>query len=238
MDIFHNVMKMLGGSSSSSRRTLDDNSYRGNNNPGSRNGGNVYNSSTTAFAERFRPVGLASTSTSDGQARHGAVVTSALWAIARTPALVDAIERAETSFGGEKQLATVLQALQQSAILRDTSALREAVQDANAYLSASNVSFFDGMEPMDIIRSIVSLCGDSDKVFEEALETTYQTRLKCTWDSCAHEENLSEKEESLRCNRAKAQAAIEVRATSSNSGICGNCGQRTLTKVSGISSSV
>lgn len=134
------------------------------NNSGSSNSNNSNNRSTPARGKT-------------GQALHG-VFTSALWAIARTPALVAAVERVETRFGEAPDLSDLLLQLGHPSNLSDDDAprLRAAVEAADAFLKANDggLSLYSRMEPMDVIRGIVGLCGDSDKVFEEAVETTYR----------------------------------------------------------------
>lgn len=98
---------------------------------------------------------------------HG-IMTSALWAVARTPALVEAIESVDATYDEVSQLSLILTKL------RCADDLREAAQAADAFLRASHVTFYDSMEPMEAIRAIVGLCTDSDKVLEQALCTTYR----------------------------------------------------------------
>lgn len=166
---------------------------------------------------------------------HG-VITSALWAIARTPALVKAIERVENSFGGEKQLSSVLEALRQPEVLTDTSLRRDAAENADAYLIASNLALYDSMEPMDAIRGIVGLCGDSDKVLKEAVETTYKTSRRCSAKNCKFWKDRGvELEEELKCIRRTAKQTVEARATSSvKRNDCPQCWSKTVSKVSDV----
>lgn len=99
---------------------------------------------------------------------HG-IMTSALWAIARTPALVEAVGRVEAAgFEVLPRLSSIL------AQLRRTGDHRQAAEAADAFLRASRLSFYDSMEPMDAIRGILGLCGDSEQVLEEAVSTTYR----------------------------------------------------------------
>lgn len=120
------------------------------------------------------------------QAVHGAI-TSALWAIARTPALVTAVEHVETNFGEVPRLSGLLRQLRDPNNLGDMPRLREAADAADAFLrdNDSGLSLYSGMESMDIIRGIVGLCGDSDKVFEEAVETTYRYFASVSIDICS-----------------------------------------------------
>lgn len=105
------------------------------------------------------------------QGVHG-IISSALWAIARTPALVDAIERVESSYGAPT-LSLALGKLR-DADLRDPSSLRAAVEAADAFLQDSRLTTYEAMEPMDAIRGIVGLCGDSERVLDEAVSTAYR----------------------------------------------------------------
>lgn len=110
-----------------------------------------------------------------GHALHG-TITSALWAIARTPALVTAVENVEATFGEEPSLSRLLLQLRDASNLGDAPRVREAADAADVFLKdkGSRLSHYSKMEPMDVIRGIVGLCGDSDQVFEEAVETSYR----------------------------------------------------------------
>lgn len=102
---------------------------------------------------------------------HG-ILTSALWAVARTPALVEAIERANASFGEvSSPLSCILDQLRHAG---DADNLPEAAKAAHAFLRDRRLTFYDSMEPMEAIRSIVGLCVDSDRVLQEAVGTTYR----------------------------------------------------------------
>lgn len=99
---------------------------------------------------------------------HG-IMTSALWAVARTPALVEAIERVEATYNDEvSPLSLILSRL------RHTHDLREAAEAADTFLRDNRLAFHDHMEPMDAIRAIVGLCADPEQVLEEAVSTTYR----------------------------------------------------------------
>jgi len=103
------------------------------------------------------------------QGVHG-MISSALWAIARTPALVDAIQRVESC---SPRLSLALRELTH-ADLHDPSKLRAAVEAAGNFLQDSRLTTYDAMEPMDAIRGIVGLCGDSERVLKEAVSTAYR----------------------------------------------------------------
>lgn len=107
-----------------------------------------------------------------GHALHG-TITSALWAIARTPALVNAVENVEANFGEEPNLSRLLRQLRDAS---DAPSVRKAADAADVFLqgTGSRLSSYSKMEPMDVIRGIVGLCGDSDLVFQEAVETSYR----------------------------------------------------------------
>ena len=106
------------------------------------------------------------------QGIHG-IVSSAMWAVARTPALVDAIERVESSNGAATPLSHALRNLR-DADLSDPPRLRQAIEAADAFLQDSRLLTYDAMEPMDAIRGIVGLCGDSARVLEEAVSSVYR----------------------------------------------------------------
>lgn len=108
------------------------------------------------------------------QGVHG-IISSALWAIARTPVLVDAIKRVESAYGANT-LSLVLGKLR-DADLRDPSRLRAAVEAADAFLQDSRLPTYEAMEPMDAIRGIVGLCGDSERVLDEAVSTAYRCAM-------------------------------------------------------------
>lgn len=103
------------------------------------------------------------------------LISSALWAIARTPALVEAVERVEANDSDDPCLSPVLRALK-PADLSDPSSLRRAGQAAEAFLQANQrkVSVYDDIQPMEAIRAILGICGDSTQVFKETVETTYR----------------------------------------------------------------
>ena len=96
-----------------------------------------------------------------------------MWAVARTPALVDAIERVESSNGAATPLSHALRNLR-DADLSDPPRLRQAIEAADAFLQDSRLLTYDAMEPMDAIRGIVGLCGDSARVLEEAVSSVYR----------------------------------------------------------------
>lgn len=98
---------------------------------------------------------------------HG-IMMSALWAVARTPALVEAIERVDAAYGDVSHLSLTLTQL------RHAEDFREAAEAAEAFLRAKPPTYFDHMGPMDAIRAIVGLCIDSDRVLEETVSTTYK----------------------------------------------------------------
>lgn len=102
-----------------------------------------------------------------GDGVHG-IMTSALWAVARTPALVEAIGRVEATYNAEvSDLCLIL-----SKLRRRTD--DEAAEAADTFLRATPLTFYDHMEPIDAIRAIVGLSADSDQVLEEAASTTYR----------------------------------------------------------------
>ena len=165
---------------------------------------------------------------------HG-VITSALWTIARTPALVEAIDRTENRFDGTKQLSSVLRALRNPAVLTDSSRWRDATENADAYLAASTLSIYDSMKPMDAIRGIAGLCGDSEAVLKEAVEATYKTTISCSALRCPYrEERGLEREEYLRCTRRTVQLTVDSRAicnTTTKRYHCKGCRRKVAAKV-------
>lgn len=179
-----------------------------------------------------------STNINSSKTLHG-VITSALWTIARTPALVEAIDREEDRYRGTKQLSSVLRALRHPVVLTNSSRWRDATENADAYLAASNMSLYDSMEPMDAIRGIAGLCGDSEVVFKEAVEATYKTLVTCIAKRCLYREEMSlEREEQLRCTRKTAQLTVDSRATPSSTTRCypcKACGRKVAAKVSAFS---
>ena len=101
---------------------------------------------------------------------HG-IMTSALWAVARTPALVEAIERVEAEYNDEvSPLCLILSRLRHT----HEGNHRQAAEAADEFLRTSPLTLHDHMEPMDAIRAIVGLCADSELVLEEAVSTTYR----------------------------------------------------------------
>lgn len=110
------------------------------------------------------------------------LISSALWAVARTPALVEAVERVEAYGGDDPFLSAALRALR-PADLSDPGSLRQVAESADAFLQANQrrLSVYDEIQPMEAIRAVLGLCGDSAQVFAETLETTYRCRLlkKC-----------------------------------------------------------
>ena len=106
------------------------------------------------------------------QGIHG-IISSAMWAVARTPALADAVERVESSDGAATPLSHALRSLR-DADLSDPPRLRQAIEAADAFLQDSRLLIYDAMEPMDAIRGIVGLCGDSARVLEEAVSSVYR----------------------------------------------------------------
>lgn len=177
------------------------------------------------------------TTSTSSKALHG-VITSALWTIARTPALVDSIDREEDRYDRTKQLSSVLRALRHPAVLTNSSRWRDATENADAYLAASNLSLYDSMEPIDAIRGIAGLCGDSELVLKEAVGATYKTLITCTIPRCPYrEERGLECEEHLRCIRKTAQLTVDTRATSSSTSKCypcKACRRKVATKVGAI----
>lgn len=168
-----------------------------------------------------------------GKPQHS-VITSALWAIARTPALVDAIEAVEKRDGGDTQLTAVLRSLGSRGVLTNRKTLAATSAQADALLAANRISLFEKMEPMDAIRSVVGLCGDSDEVFERVLETTYKTTLTCLSEGCQYRKDAGELrgETSLACTRSTAQLSIDVRATGTvKSRFCEACQRKSATEV-------
>lgn len=178
------------------------------------------------------------TTNTSSKTLHG-VITSALWTIARTPALVEAIDCEEDRYRGTKQLSSVLRALRHPAVLTNSSRWRDATENADAYLAASNMSLYDSMEPMDAIRGIAGLCGDSGVVLKEAVEATYKTLVTCTAKRCSYREEMSlEREEHLRCTRKTAQLTVDSRATPSSTTRCypcKACGRKVAAKVGAFS---
>eukprot|EP00903_Cladosiphon_okamuranus_P006407 g6271.t1 len=159
---------------------------------------------------------------------HG-IMTSALWAVARTPALVEAIERVEAAFSEDASspLCLILNRL------RRTDDFRAAAEAADAFLRTSRLAFHDHMEPMDAIRAIVGLCGDSEQVLEEAVSTTYRTTLTCTTEGCRFKRDVGlVKEHQLECMKSpKVQLCIEVRATSTRGeAFCDMCKKKGVVK--------
>lgn len=74
------------------------------------------------------------------------VITSALWALARSPALVSAVEFEETRDGSTQQLSKILRDLGRDDVLNNVMKLKDAMGDAEAYLAASNIPRFWRME--------------------------------------------------------------------------------------------
>lgn len=177
-----------------------------------------------------------SSCSSSSKTLHG-VIKSALWTIARTPALVDAIDRMEDRYRRTKQLSSVLRALRHPSVLTDSSRWRDATENADAYLAGSHLSLYNSMEPMDAIRGIAGLCDDAETVLKETVQATYKTLVSCSNPGCLHKEGVRwEHEEHLRCTRSTAQQTVDARATASNSNgtsfyPCKACGKKVASKV-------
>lgn len=73
-------------------------------------------------------------------------IASALWALARTPALVDAIEHEETKHGEEKQLSYILRKLGGDEVVQDSTMAKESIEEAEAYLAATSMPVNGYME--------------------------------------------------------------------------------------------
>ena len=100
--------------------------------------------------------------------RDNGIMTSALWAVARTPVLVEAVERVEARYNEEvSPLCLVLSKLR-------TRTDDDAAEAADAFLRANPLPTYDHMEPMEAIRAIIGLSADSEQVLEEAASTTYR----------------------------------------------------------------
>lgn len=159
-------------------------------------------------------------STSKKKKQHSAIL-SALWALARTPSLVEAIEREECldELDG-KQLSTLLRELGQDTMLIDRKRLREAMETAEAFLAASPPSRFASMEPFDAMRGIIGLCVDSTAVLESAMQAVYYREVSCS--ICKFRIGRREAETQLKCNSETAQLEVEVRANTATTK-CDTC---------------
>ncbi|CAM9487116.1 unnamed protein product [Ectocarpus fasciculatus] len=165
-----------------------------------------------------------------GQAAQGGVINSALWAIARTQALVDAVEHVETKYGDPQVLSGVLHTLRQ-ADLNDTSSIRQATDAASMFLQAHPCAHYTQMHPMEAIRGIVGTCVDSDEVFQAALATTYRITESCTL--CPWKEAKSTATENkFECTTSNSvQMAIELRSAHNvKTGFCGKCDKKSIAK--------
>lgn len=73
-------------------------------------------------------------------------ITAALWALARTPALVNAIKHEESRYGEEQQLSYILRKLGSDQVLNNPALAREAMGEAEVYLAATSIPRNDDME--------------------------------------------------------------------------------------------
>lgn len=221
MDFFNALGKKVFGSSSSSS-TPPRHQRRRSHAP-------EYDRYSTNIADVRGRVEAASKS--DVKKLHS-VVNSALWAIARTPALIHAIDQVE-ALSAENHLTSVLQALGDKRVLDDSAALVGAAERAETFLLTSRMLLYDSMEPMDAIRGIVGLCGDSQRVIENVMRTTYRKTRACTMGRCPFEvdEGLHF-EESLMCTRETAQQTVDARANpASGTKLCTLCMEGTAAEV-------
>ncbi|CAN0482670.1 unnamed protein product, partial [Ectocarpus sp. 12 AP-2014] len=165
-----------------------------------------------------------------GQAAQGGVINSALWAIARTQALVDAIEHAEAKYGDAPVLSGMLQTLRR-ADLNDASSIRQAADAASTFLQANPCHCYSPMHPIDVIRGIVGTCADSDEVFKAALTTTYRITEKCTLCSWKEAKGTAT-EDKFECTTSDSvQMAIELRSAHNiKTGICEKCQKKSVAK--------
>lgn len=219
MDFFNALGKKVFGSSSSS--SAPSRQRRRSDAP-------EYDSYRTNIADVRDRGGAASKS--DGK-KLLSVVNSALWTIARTPALIHAIDQVET-LSGENHLTSVLQALGDRKVLDDSVALIGAAERAETFL-LSRLLHYDSMEPMDAIRGIMGLCGDSQRVIENVMRTTYRKTRACTMGRCPFEvdEGLHF-EESLMCTRETAQQTVDARANPARgTKLCNFCMKATAAEV-------
>eukprot|EP00752_Nemacystus_decipiens_P014321 g12740.t1 len=154
------------------------------------------------------------------------IMISALWAVARTPALVEAVERVEATYNEEaSQLSVVL-----SKLGRRTD--NDAAKDADAFLRTSRLTFYDHMEPMEAIRAIIGLSADSEQVLEEAATTTYRTTMKCNIEGCRFSKDDGPvTEEQLDCKTPKVELSIELRAAcAKRDHLCPLCNKKGVAK--------
>lgn len=147
----------------------------------------------------------------DRNKQQHSVVSSALWALARTPQLLNAVEYEETRDGGEKQLSSILKELARDEILTDSTLLRREMRNAETYLAACHMQRFESMEPLDAMRGIVGLCADSQAVLEQAAQSVYYKQIKCSKPSCAFDTGSRETEVELRCTRQTVQKTVDLR---------------------------
>ncbi|CAN0465320.1 unnamed protein product, partial [Ectocarpus sp. 8 AP-2014] len=165
-----------------------------------------------------------------GQAAQGGVINSALWAIARTQALVDAVEHVEAKYGDAPVLSGMLHTLRR-ADLNDASSIRQAADAASTFLQANPCQYFTPMHPIDAIRGIVGTCTDSEEVFKAALTTTYRITEKCILCSWKETKGTAT-EDKFECTTSESvQMAIELRSAHNvKTGICEKCQKKSVAK--------
>ncbi|CAM9340591.1 unnamed protein product, partial [Ectocarpus sp. 13 AM-2016] len=165
-----------------------------------------------------------------GQVAQGGVINSALWAIARTQALVDAVEHVEAKYGDTPVLSGMLHTLR-LADLNDASSIRQAANAASTFLQANPCQYYTPMHPIDVIRGVVGTCVDSEEVFKAALTTTYRITEKCTLCSWKEAKGTAT-EDKFECTTSDSvQMAIELRSAHNiKTGICEKCLKKSVAK--------
>ncbi|CAN0045433.1 unnamed protein product [Ectocarpus sp. 4 AP-2014] len=186
--------------------------------------GGLHNSSSSSSASG------PPTRARSGQAAQGGVINSALWAIARTRALVDAVEHVEAKYGDAPVLSGMLHTLRR-ADLNDASSIRQAADAASSFLQSNPCQYFTPMHPIDVIRGIVGTCTDSEEVFKAALTTTYRIAEKCTLCSWKEAKGTAT-EDKFECTTSDSvQMAIELRSAHNiRTGICEKCQKKSVAK--------
>lgn len=157
-------------------------------------------------------------------------IISGLWALARSPGFLNAVESEETRDGGQPRLSHILKELARDEVLTKKTHFGEAMKLAGEYFATCHVQQYERMSPLDVIRAIVGLCGDLEAVLERTCQATYLKEIRCSRSDCGRKEASPVTEVELRCSHQTVQEAVDARAISKV--VCEACGQKSANEVS------
>lgn len=140
----NNALRLLGPSSNN-RGSSSGNSNNNNTSSGSTNN-DPLNRDISSSSD---VVELLDCNSTPANKVHSSI-TAALWALARTPALVNAIEHEESRYGEQQQLSYILRKLGSDEVLSNAAMAREAMEEAQVYLAATSMPRNDNMEVSEI----------------------------------------------------------------------------------------